>query len=329
MIDFVIPWVDGQDEEWIKEKTKYQSNSADYDDRETRYRDWELLRFWFRSVECCAPWVHKIHFITWGHVPEWLNVNHPKINVVRHDEFIPTKYLPTFNSNTIECNIHRIKGLSKQFVLFNDDVFLNRKVEPTYFFQKGLPVDFFALAPICFGSNTVGRISANNISVINDHFNAKEVVKRNKSKIYNTKYGLKTNAKNLMYGGKEWIPGLGGLHLSNSFLLDTFETVWKKEEKLLDETCMSKFRSENNVNQWLFRYWQLMEGKFLPTSLNRGTYYNLQYDFDRLLESIQKSTDVEICANDSDDLENIAQKKKRLIEAFEKKYPKKSEFEKN
>ena len=53
-IDFVIIWVDGNDPEWQKRKAEFTGDIS-VDDREERYRDWGLLRFWFRGVENYAP----------------------------------------------------------------------------------------------------------------------------------------------------------------------------------------------------------------------------------------------------------------------------------
>ena len=53
----------------------------------------------------------------------------------------PEEYLPTFNSHTIEMNLHRIKGLSEQFVYFNDDMFINKPMKPRDFFVHGKPCD--------------------------------------------------------------------------------------------------------------------------------------------------------------------------------------------
>lgn len=89
-----------------------------------RYRDYGTFNYWFRMVEMHAPWVNNIYLITNGQRPKWLNVNHPKLKWVRHEEFIPKEYLPTFNASAIEMNIHRIDGLSENFVLFNDDMYL-------------------------------------------------------------------------------------------------------------------------------------------------------------------------------------------------------------
>ena len=100
MIDFVLIWVDGNDPKWKKEYMKY-APTAQGDKGEIRFRDWENLRYWFRGVEKFAPWVNKIHFVTCGHIPNWLNLNAPKLNFVKHSDYIPASYLPTFNSHTI------------------------------------------------------------------------------------------------------------------------------------------------------------------------------------------------------------------------------------
>lgn len=52
-IDFVIPWVDGSDPNWISEFNKYspESKKSGSDSRAERYQDYGLLRYWFRGVE--------------------------------------------------------------------------------------------------------------------------------------------------------------------------------------------------------------------------------------------------------------------------------------
>ena len=90
MIDFVIPWVDGSDPAWQKErdaKAAQLGSMERCDNRGERYRDWDNLKYWFRGVEKFAPWVHKIYFVTWGHLPEWLDVQHPKLVIVRHEDY--------------------------------------------------------------------------------------------------------------------------------------------------------------------------------------------------------------------------------------------------
>ena len=60
-IDFVLPWVDGSDPRWLAEKRSYENSGeamarGDEDaNADCRYRDYGLLRYWFRSVERFAP----------------------------------------------------------------------------------------------------------------------------------------------------------------------------------------------------------------------------------------------------------------------------------
>ena len=80
-IDFVITWVDMDDPKWKKEFYKYSDkidNSVN-ELSEARFRDYGFLKYWFRGVEKFAPWVRKIHFVTSGQKPDWLNTLHPKI----------------------------------------------------------------------------------------------------------------------------------------------------------------------------------------------------------------------------------------------------------
>ena len=60
-IDFVICWVDGNDPEWQEKRQKFLNKPNDA--AAVRFRDWGILRYWFRAVETYAPWVHKIFFV--------------------------------------------------------------------------------------------------------------------------------------------------------------------------------------------------------------------------------------------------------------------------
>ena len=171
-IDFVVLWVDGNDPEWQKEKAKYQGKSLNDSNSSNRYRDWGLMPYWFRAVEKFAPWVRKIHFVTCGHLPDFLNTASPKLNIVKHSDFIPEEYLPTFSSHAIEMNIHRIPGLSEHFVYFNDDTFLLRPLSETAFFKDGLPCTSAVERPIELKGNfgVWQHAAVNDLSVVNSHF---------------------------------------------------------------------------------------------------------------------------------------------------------------
>src|SRR5699024_5683365 len=125
---------------WNNEKSLYSPRELN-DGTEVRYRDLDNLESWFSGVETYAPCVNKIYFITWGHLPHWLNLSHPKLIIVNNQDFITEKYLPTFSSHVIELCLHRIKGLSEKFVYFNDDIFIVNKTTEEDFFKNDLPVD--------------------------------------------------------------------------------------------------------------------------------------------------------------------------------------------
>ncbi len=100
-IDIVIPWVDDSDPLWKKEKEYYSEFiSNDEDASDIRFRGMDNLRYVFRGIERNAQWVNKVYFITYGHLPEWLNLNHPKLKIVNHTDYIPKEYLPTFLMDT-------------------------------------------------------------------------------------------------------------------------------------------------------------------------------------------------------------------------------------
>lgn len=324
-IDFVIPWVDGNDKEWQKEKNKYNTASA-VDDREIRYRDFENLKYWFRGVEKYAPWVNKIHFITWGHLPEWLDTSHPKINVVKHEDYIPEEYLPTFNSTVIEMNIHRIKGLSEQFVYFNDDMFLINKTEKKDFFKKNLPSELAAFSIAIMRDQVHGTLTSNSIYLLNKHFNKRNSLKKNFLKWYNFKAG-KYFIRTLMLTPWNYFTGFQETHLPSPYLKSTFEEIWELEYKTLDEANRFKFRDPRGYNQYLFKYWQFATGNFEP-SKKIGEYYNVGLRYKESISALNDQKYKMICLNDSDVIENFDQIKEEINCRFEDIFPDKSTFEK-
>jgi hypothetical protein len=107
---------------------------ADETMSQNRYRDSEELRFSLRSLVKNAPWVRHIYLVTDNQIPYWLNLESTKLTVVSHEQIFANKsHLPVFSSPAIEANLHRIPGLSKKFIYFNDDVFLGMKVFPEDF----------------------------------------------------------------------------------------------------------------------------------------------------------------------------------------------------
>ncbi|MBO4906888.1 MAG: Stealth CR1 domain-containing protein [Bacteroidaceae bacterium] len=327
-IDIVIPWVDGSDPEWQNEFKKYRTLSTGRDDNsEIRYRDWNNLQYLLRGIERFAPWVRKVHLVTTGQKPKWLNVNAPKLNFVKHEDFIPTEYLPTFSVRPIELNLHRIEGLSEQFIYFNDDYFLLRPVKPERFFRNGLPCDMAILDTLPMGGPR-GHMLMNDMNVVIQHFHRNSVLKSYLWKFLNPVYGsqLLRSIPLMLFSV---FPGFRNQHMPQAFLKSTLCEVWEAEEPLLREVSSHRFRDITDVNQYMFRFWQLMSGKFHPTNIAKGTCrYNLSdRDADKLAAAIRAQKSEILVMADSEDVSDFHALVVKINAAFDAILPEKSSFE--
>lgn len=327
-IDFVILWVDGSDESWLKEKNVYSPKKVDYSTAINRFRDWGNLQYFFRGVEKFAPWVNNIYFITWGHLPEWLNTNHPKLKVINHKDYIPSDYLPTFNSNTIELNLHRIPELSQKFVLFNDDTFLLRPTKPEDFFDGEFPRDEFSLDVIRPQGEKfrIAHTNVNNTGIINEYFSKKDVIKKHRGKYYNLKYG-KYNIPTVLLSPWSFFVGFRNHHLPLSHIKKTFEVLWELKFDALDATCRNRFRGYNDLNHWLMRYWNLCTGCFTPRSSSFGKYFNLSQNNESVTRYIREQRGTLICINDMSTDFDFNKAKDDINAAFNDILPAPSTFE--
>lgn len=329
-IDFVIPWVDGSDPEWLKEKAYYTGSTLGIEDGAARYRDWGLLKYWFRGVEEFAPWVRRIHFITWGHIPSWLNVNHPKLNIVRHEDYIPHEFLPTFSANTIELNLHRIDDLVDHFVYFNDDMFLTKHVEPGDFFKKGKPKLSAVGTPLKVGYGDWFFMPIVDNAVINRHFAFHDCIRKHPFKWINIKYGVNT-IRTLTVLPYPYFCGIMEFHLPNPFTRQSFEEVWDAERELLEETCSHRTRNTLDVNQYLVKNWAIAKGDFEPldTSFGRAFQFrgNSNQTIDELRRYISKGKGKVVCINDSAMIDDIEGTISSCREIFEQLLPLRSSYE--
>lgn len=331
-IDFVVPWVDGNDPVWLDERSHYEKYLFDLVgevNSNRRYRDWNLMKFWFRGVEKFAPWVRKIHFITWGHLPSFLNTENSKLHIVKHSDFMPSESLPTYSSLAIETCLHRIEGLADRFVYFNDDMFLINKMGKTDFFQNGLPVDFFEENP-CYATQGVCLYDYwlhNALNVVNRNFNKYDQIKKNWRIWF--KYVSRQSFFNTLRSAC-WNKYLGfpSSHLPAPFLKQTWFDLWSKESSLLTETMISKFRTPLNIEQDLFRYWQFATGKFSNSILSGRVYHVDEKCLSEICKNIKEQNFNEICLNDDCPNDQFEQCRSSIEQAFELILPEKSSFEK-
>lgn len=333
-IDFVVLWVDPNDPEWIASYNHYRPEKPISD--KARFRDWGIFKYWFRSVERYAPWVNKVFLITNGKFPDWINSDCEKLVLIKHSDYIPEKYLPTFNSKTIELNLGRIKDLSEHFVYFNDDMFINALVSPQYYFREGLPCDYNFES--LFRNPSYSKVNHFgveldiycDVAVLNSHFSRRKVIRQAWKKWYGPHLWGKPLLFSLLLFNRDKFENFTLFHHEQPMLKSVCQEIWEKEEYGLEQSC-SRFRKEASLNQYIIRYWQFASNRFWPAKKKGLMYYYYNEDILNDLEKvILEERIISLCINDtphcSEDDYELA--KKRICATFEKKFPNLSMFEK-
>jgi len=327
-IDFVITWVDMNDPKWKLDFAKYSGriDNSKNEVSEARFRDYGLLKYWFRGVDKFAPWVRKIHFVTCGQKPEWLDVNHPKLNLVNHEDYIPNEYLPVFNSSLIEIYLHKIPGISDHFVYFNDDFFIINHISKERFFKNGLPNDIAAFRTN-LGLSLWSKCLKNNIKIINSKFDKKQVLRIDSHKWYNPVYGKKARLNYLLKFYHKFIT-LRTPHNAQPYLKKTFEDVWEYAGKELKAMSANRFRSEQDYTQELFRTWQICNSDFEPYNTYSDTkMFPLIFKSKQAIEAIKQQKFLLVCINDNEHIPDFEQTMRKVEMAFDSILPEKSAFE--
>ncbi|MDA7777985.1 Stealth CR1 domain-containing protein [Flavobacteriaceae bacterium] len=327
-IDFVVTWVDMDDPKWKEEFNRYcgKIDNSVNELSEARFRDHGFLKYWFRGVDTFAPWVRKIHFVTSGQHPVWLNTDHPKLNLVQHKDYIPEHYLPVFNSNLIEIYLHKIPDLSNQFVYFNDDFFIINHLSPKRFFEDGLPKDIAAFRTNT-GISQFEKMLKNNIRLINKHFDKKEVFKKDAWKWHDPSYGSRGRLNYWLRPYNKFIT-LRTPHNAQPFLKSTFEEVWKHCNEELEEMGQHRFRNNNDYTPELFRTWQICCSNFLPYNTYKDTkMFSLLIKSKKAIRAVREQSYSLVCLNDNIHIRNYQQTMEQLKQSFEMILPERSSYE--
>lgn len=331
-IDIVYLWVDGSDEKWRKEKDKYlekitgkikiYKGVAD----EARFRDNGEFLHSLRSVSKYAPWVNHIYIITgFNQKPKWLNTKHPKITIVSHESIMPKEALPTFNATAIEMCIPNIKNLSEKFILMNDDIFFNKPVKPSFFFDK------HGRAKVLFNSHRKHPKDVSKWLPMLDGY-TKTLV--NSAKILEDNFGKK------LYFGR---PSHGiDPYLKSSWIECLNNPNIKKQ---VNKQINNKFRTDDEIQRWTFNLYDLIMGRAIFSHTRARKYgkhcisnfiYNLLH-WNKIRKSNIVCTNAVLakkailkspifCLNDSHD--NSPEILRGNAQFLEERFPDKCEFEK-
>lgn len=335
MIDVVVLWVDPTDSRWLSTYKEHSGSDLDVATLGNRFRDWGTLKYVFRCIDKNLPWVRKIHIITEGHLPSWLDLDNER--VVHHTHSNLFKYgeaLPSFNSSAIELNFDEIDGLSDKFLYFNDDFLVLKETGSERFFKEELPVDYFRL---CWPRNNfiyrfIRKESAwqsmifNNLNLINDSFDfkkAKEFVS------LNTCINFQETLKQKILLNFNRVPYIEHYHHVQPFRKASIIEVNSQFEPDVKLTIFSKFRKKYNISQALYRYFQLVTGKFHSEDYRDHKVYSLTSLEDVLnIDLIGDGYNL-VCLNDvfKGSSEDYLQAQSILEDKLLELFPNKSEFE--
>ena len=341
-IDFVLPWVDGSDPAWLAEKNHYLPQHQGRHDAisSNRYQDFGTLRYVLRSIEKNCPWYHKIYLITANQYPEWLRTDHPRVEIVSHQQlFMQPQNLPVFNSSAIEMNLVNLKGLSEQFIYLNDDTVILRPTPPERFFQQGLPVDFLShgwlrrgkLFQRLRGYNSWVDALNNNIALINRIHQPATLASRF---LFDPSYSLLDKLSNTLlkyyYRHYFWFTHW---HLPQPYTRQTLQQVFQHFEPEILACTANRFRAANDLTIYLNRYWHLASGAFIPHKYNDGFVQNISNptQLQQAINHLHQHTDIRfICLNDtcsSSDTELLAQLHSLQTAFYQHYLPDKASFE--
>ena len=324
-IDLVVLYLDNTDAAWQSEFQKYSGKLLV---NSHQFRDWDWMRYWFRGVEKNVPWIGKIHFITCGHLPEWLNLANPKLNVVRHSDYMPQKYLPTFSSIPIELNIHRIDDLSEKFIFANDDFFFLGEMKQEDYFQNGLPCDRLHLCPVTQSrSKGFYHILINNMMALNRHFDAKKCALEHSESWFSNVYTRDIIDDNRAALRWNRFLGIKYDHMPLPLLKSNLKELWDLEPELLDEVCSHKIRDNlQDVNIFLSRFLNLAKGDFVPFLSNTGAYCNVFASEEEIRRALRPENGV-ACLNDGVGEFSFEERKKLIHSILQEMFSEKSSFE--
>ena len=285
-MDAVITYVNGTDKLWISDYNKYVKKPIE----EARYRDWGTLPYLIKGIRKFMPFIDKIFLVVSGisQVPNDIDLT--DVRLVYHNMIIPEKYLPCFNSCTIEMFLHNIPDLDEEFVYFNDDMFVIKPMNETDFFVDGKPVlnpHLITMSPF----DTFGVFQENCV---------------NSTKLIRDKF-VHTYPSNI-YITQE--------HIMRPMLKSTFKKVWDKCACEIYKS-LTRTRHNRNYNVYLFNNYDYMTGDFIQKELNYK-YIRTSNLIDNIVNEITLGGFDIICLNDTGDI-NFCNRK-YIIDAFKQVY---------
>ena len=289
-IDYVIPMVFTDDEEWRKSWSETMGLPCIDADNSPRWRSWGTEEILVQLVLANMPWLRTIHILLAGEsqVRPWMRElmeSNSKVRVVFHKDFIPFRYVPTFNSSTIEMFLHQIPDLAERFIYSNDDMYVLSPLKPDDFFRKGKPCQHHVIN--AYRENPyIPNIFMRRL------FRGLNMIAADFGKHFSTEY-------------------LSSGHSLSPILLSTVETIWKRHGKEI-LASITPSRDEKNMNQFIYGYYQHLSGKYVDHTPVRK-YVHAGDGIEAVRDAILNPEVQVLCINDTDEASGMEQRFARMV----------------
>ena len=117
-------------------------------------------------------------------------------------------------------------------------------------------------------------------------------------------------------------------HLPQPYLKIRFAEAWEADGDVLDATSRHPIRNDQDVNHWLIRHRQLIEGRFRPVKPLKNAVFDLKIQGKEAAETICSQRVPMICMNDGEmEEQEFTEIRNSLRNAFETILPEKCSFE--
>lgn len=233
-----------------------------------RWRSWGTEHLLIRCVKRFMPFVRTIYILLARESQKQPWMDDEGVRVVYHREFIPERFLPTFNSCAIEMFLHKIPGLSDRFIYGNDDMFPLSELKEEDFFHDDVPVQHCAFKPYPSNPNIFHRLCLSGLNFVASEF----------GQHYDDR---------LLKGG----------HGLTSVLKDTCEYLWKRGAKDIEQS-ISPFREGKNFCQWIYMWWHHLSGNYIDGGAP-CRYINTGSSVEEVTAAVSNGKGV-VCVNDNE-----------------------------
>ena len=291
-MDAVITYVNCLDPKWQESYAACVGKDINV----KHFRDWGTLKYLLRGIEMHLPFVRNVHLVVSGEsqVPEW--ADRSSLHIIFHEDIIPAKFLPVFNSTAIEMFLPWIPGLDEEFIYLNDDVFPVRDCRQDYFFRNGRAAASFHRH--IFSTGLYKKHCRNSDAL------ARAAAGLSRSPVF-----------------------LRPQHTCGALLRSACEELFSLEGVCI-EASITPLRAKNNVNFYMFEDYAFHTGRTFRRRVSNTHFSTAVASLDKVRSFLTAPTSDFVCINDV----NMPEDKYKayrdgLLEAFESAFPRKSRFE--